>query len=415
MKFYIETFGCTANFGNSQDVAEALQEMGHMPSPLEEADLVIVNTCAVTEKTERRILRRLRSLQGERLVIAGCLQVALPESVSRICCRKRLGLLNRSTAAEIAGHHPIAGRANSISPSPRQDLCGIINISEGCTGVCSYCIVRKARGGLVSRPPEDVLEAARKLGRSGCVEIQLAAQDTAAYGMDIGTCLPELLEMMENVPGNFMVRVGMMNPDTARLHLAGLIEALRSPRVFKFLHIPLQSGSDRVLKNMGRRYSSGDFLDIVKDLRSSCPDLSINTDVIVGFPGETDGDFQQTLDLIKHAQPDKVNVTRFSRRPGTAAARLYDMPDRIKKERSRALTRLWLEIAAQRNLRYVGEDLAALVTERGRGYTMKARAANYQGIVVEGDVPLGAYIKVKITGSNPFYISGRVQDERQLF
>lgn len=409
MKFYIETFGCTANLGNSQDAAEALQEMGHTPSPLDEADVVIVNTCAVTEKTERRILRRLRSLQGERLVIAGCLQVALPESVGSIRCRKRLGLLNRGAAAEILDHYPIAGRANSIYSSPRQDLCGIINISEGCNGRCTYCIVRKARGGLVSRPPEVVVDAARKLERSGCVEIQLAAQDTAAYGMDIGTCLPELLEMIKTVPGNFMVRIGMMNPDTARLHLAGLIEALRSPRVFKFLHIPLQSGSDRVLKNMGRRYSSGDFLDIVKDLRSSCPDISINTDVIVGFPGETQRDFLQTLELIKRVQPDKVNVTRFSRRPGTAAARLYDMPDRIKKERSRALTRLWLEIAAQRNLRYVGEDLAALVTERGRGHTMKARAANYQGIVVDGDVPLGACIKVKITRSNPFYISGRVE------
>jgi len=255
------------------------------------------------------------------------------------------------------------------------------------------------------------VEAARKLVLSGCVEVQLAAQDTAAYGMDIGTSLPDLLEMMQTIQGNFMVRIGMMNPDTARQHLAGLIEALRSPRIFKFLHIPLQSGSDRVLKNMARRYSSSDFLDLVSDLRSSCPDLSINTDVIVGFPGETEGDFLQTLDIIKHAQPDKVNVTRFSRRPGTAAARLYDMPDRIKKERSRALTRLWLEIAAQRNLQYVGEDLAALVTERGRGHTMKARAVNYQGIVVEGDVPLGAYIKVKITESNPFYISGRVQDE----
>jgi len=411
MKFYIKTFGCTANFGNSQDAAEALQEMGHTPSPLEEADVVIVNTCAVTEKTERRILRRLRSLQGDRLHIAGCLQVALPESVDSIRCRKRLGMLNRSAAAEIADHYPSADRASSMSTSPRQDLCGIINISEGCTGGCSYCIVRKARGGLVSRQPEDVMEAARKLVHSGCVEIQLAAQDTAAYGMDIGTCLPDLLGMMQTLQGNFMVRIGMMNPDTARLHLAGLIEALRSPRVFKFLHIPLQSGSDRVLKNMGRRYSSRDFLDLVKDLRSSFPDLSINTDIIVGFPGETEGDFLQTQDLIKHVQPDKVNVTRFSRRPGTAAAKLYDMPDRIKKERSRALTRLWLEIAAQRNLRYVGEDLAALVTERGRGHTMKARAANYQGIVVEGDAHLGACIKVKITGSNPFYISGRVENE----
>ena len=415
MKFYIETFGCTANLGNSQDAADALQKMGHRPSSLEDADAVIVNTCAVTEKTERKILRRLRQLQGKRLVVAGCLFAALPESIRPISCRERLGLLDRSAARKIADlfEDPLIIRPSSSFQCPprvplaaRQDLCGVVNIAEGCNGGCSYCIVRKARGNLTSCRPEEVVGATEKLARSGIAEVQLAAQDTAAYGIDIGTGLPDLLEKVTEIPGRFMVRVGMMNPDTVRPILEDLIASFCNPKVYRFLHLPLQSGSDRILKSMGRRYSAGDFLKIAEAFRSSIPDLSLITDVIVGFPGETEDDFLQTVDLIKLLQPDKVNVTRFSPRPGTAAARWYDMPDRIKKDRSRVMTRLWMEIAAQRNRCLEGRIAEALVTERGRNGTMKARSANYAGIVVSGAPHLGSWCKISILRSNPFYLEG---------
>ena len=204
-----------------------------------------------------------------------------------------------------------------------------------------------------------------------------------------------------------MLRVGMMNPNSALCIQEELIRAFHSPKIYKFLHIPVQSGSDRILKSMGRGYSAKDFTEIVDAFRSAYPEITIVTDIIVGFPGETDLDFIETLDFIKFLQPDKVNVTRFSRRPGTAAALLYDMPDRIKKDRSRELTRLWLEIAAKRNREYMDRVLDAVVTECGRRGTMKARAANYLGIVVEGNPKLGSSIKAEVTGSNPFYISAR--------
>ena len=410
MKFYIETYGCTANFGNSQDMAEALQEMGHISSALDEADAVIVNTCAVTEKTERKILRRLSLLQGKRLVVAGCLCTALPESIRLINCRERLGLLSRSAAGKITDlFDECAPHAPQVALAARRDLCGIVNIAAGCNGGCSYCIVRKARGKLVSRDPVEVVEAVRKLVGSGIAEVQLAAQDTAAYGLDRGTCLPELINKVTDVPGRFMVRVGMMNPDTARPVLMELMQAFHSPKVYRFLHMPVQSGSNRVLESMGRRYTAEDFLGIVDAFRAKFQDLSIITDVIVGFPGETEEDFRQTLELIKSLQPDKVNVTRFSRRPGTRASMLYDMPDRIKKDRSRELTRLWLEIAFTRNRRYVGQVLDARVTECGRGATMKARSANYTGIVVSGAPDLGRLCKIRIIGWNSFYLDGILQ------
>ncbi len=402
--------------GNSKEAEAALMEMGHLPSSEGMADAVIVNTCAVTEKTERKIKRRLRQLQGGRLVIAGCLTTALPDALEDIECCKMVGLLGRSAALEVSslfedGSALFGGglgvvRDRCPDRSSRQDACGIVNIAEGCVGHCSYCVVKKARGGLISREPEEVADEVERLVASGFAEIQLAAQDTAAYGLDIGTNLAELLAKVNEVPGEFMIRVGMMNPNTVVPILDELIAAFRIPRVFKFIHIPVQSGSDIVLRNMQRKYSSKDFLYIVDSFRESIGDLSVHTDIIAGFPGETDDDFRQTLDLIKLLDPDKVNVTRFSRRPGTPAAQAYDMPDRFKKERSRELTRQWMEIAAKKNLRYVEETLKALVTERGRGRTMKARSANYIGVVFPGAPELGGWRKIRIVRSNPFYLEG---------
>ena len=415
MKFYIETYGCTANFGNSQDMAEALQKLGHIPSPLDEADIVIVNTCIVTEKTERKILQRLQLLQGERLVVAGCLPAALPESIRHIAC-ERMGLLSGSAAARVSDLFGnslsctyAAGKSIALS-AEIEDLCGIVNIAEGCNGVCSYCIVRMARGRLVSRKPDDVVCDVQNLAAGGVVEIQVSAQDTAAYGSDRGTNLAELLERLVQVPGDFKLRVGMMNPNSALCIQEELIRAFHSPKVYRFLHIPVQSGSDRILKSMGRRYSAKDFMNIVDAFRSDHPNITIITDVIVGFPGETDLDFIATMDLMESLKPDKVNVTKFSRRPGTVAARLYDMPDRIKKDRSREITRLWQKIAAQRNRRYQDKVLDAVVTECGRRGTMKARAGNYLGIVVKGVPLLGSHIRIEVTETNPFFVYGREVD-----
>ena len=282
-------------------------------------------------------------------------------------------------------------------------------MAEGCNGSCSYCIVRKARGRLVSRKIDDVAKDVEMLAAREIVEVQISAQDTASYGSDQGTNLAELLERLVQVPRNFMLRVGMMTPNCALSIQKELISAFRSPKIYKFLHIPVQSGSDRILKSMGRRYSAKDFMETVDAFRSAYPEITIITDVIVGFPGETGFDFIATLDLIKSLQPDKVNVTKFSRRPGTVAARLYDMPDRIKKDRSREMTRLWQQIAAQRNRCYRGDVLDALVTEQGRNGTMKARAKNYLGIVINDRPKMGSFIKVRITDSNPFYVSGSLE------
>lgn len=424
MKFYIETFGCTANQGNSQDLARALQEAGHIQTSLDQADAVIVNTCAVTEKTERKVLRRLSQLQGDRLIVAGCLSVAVPESINGIRCRARYGLLDQSSAADISALFGVLlispaermpeGPGPGAFPAglcPSDSLCAVVNVAEGCNGSCSYCIVSRARGRLKSRSVEDVAAEVEGLVATGAAEVQISAQDTASYGSDIGTDLGRLLDRLAEIPGDFRLRVGMMNPNSALLIKDQMIAVYQRPKIYRFLHIPVQSGSDEILRSMGRRYSAADFLNIAGAFRSSFPKITIITDVIVGFPGETDEDFLETLQLIERLDPDKVNITRFSARPGTAAASKYDMPDRIKKDRSRVLTRLWLDIAARRNMQYEGRILEARITERGRDGTMKARAENYLGIVIKCQPRLGSTIKVLVEESNAFYVSGRIVKE----
>jgi threonylcarbamoyladenosine tRNA methylthiotransferase CDKAL1 len=411
MKFYIETYGCTANHGNSHEAAAALMEMGHHQSTLNDSDLVLINTCAVTEKTERHMIKRLQQLEGKRLLIAGCLPMTSQETIEDIHCLDKVGILNRSLAREIGEKYAPYSGEKILWPEQKQrdDLCGVVNISEGCIGKCSYCIVRKARGRLASKPPEEIAKCINAHLKSGMVEIQLASQDTAAYGKDIDSSLPFLLKEIAKIPGKFMIRVGMMNPTTVKPILGQLIESYGDEKIYKFLHLPVQSGSDSVLGSMNRGYTAEDFFDITARFRNAFPELTLSTDVIVGFPGETKEDFQATEDILRWVKPEKVNITRFSRRPHTAAWKMKDMPDHIKKARSRRLTKLWHEIAMDKNSSYLGRSIQVLVTECGKGMTMKARSQNYREIVIEGTPELGTYHKVEVVGFNPFYLKGEIQ------
>jgi MiaB-like tRNA modifying enzyme len=412
MRFYLETYGCAANRGNSEAFASALVDAGHRRSSQEEAQLVIVNTCAVTERTERKILRRLSELQGERLVVAGCLPSAIPEAVRDLRCREVLGILSAPSGRRIGEALP---PEPGLPGSGRQarDRCAVVNISEGCAGRCSYCIVRRARGLLRSKTVQEVAKEVRRRLKEGAVEVQLASQDAAAYGLDLGSSLPELIDAVAEIDGDFRIRVGMMNPDQLKPILEDLISSFDDPKVYKFLHLPVQSGSAEVLQSMRRGYAPQDFLSMAARLRAAFSDLTLYTDVIAGYPGETEEDFAATEELIKRAEPNKVNVTMYSPRPGTEASRLKDMPSRFKKDRSRRMTRLWKEIAGLRNGRYLGDEIVAQVTEMGREGTVMARSANYRKIVIFKPLHLGSVRRFKIVKTTPFYLEGEEVESRE--
>ncbi len=246
----------------------------------------------------------------------------------------------------------------------------------------------------------------RALGE-GTKEILVTSQDTAAYGMDGNDRLPDLLKAICDLPGDFRVRVGMMNPDNLSEILDGTVEAYRHPKVYRFLHLPVQSGSDRVIGEMGRAYSSQAYMDMVGRMRSSLPDLTLSTDVITGFPGETEDDHRMTVGMMERLRPNIINVTRFSRRPGTVADLMKgQVPGWVSKERSRELTRLRFRISSEINASKVGRTYSVLIDEKGKGNSVMARTDDYLPVVIKGDHELWQRVDVTITGYASTHLYG---------
>jgi threonylcarbamoyladenosine tRNA methylthiotransferase CDKAL1 len=251
----------------------------------------------------------------------------------------------------------------------------------------------------------------RKAVGNGSKEVLLTAQDTGCYGFDIGTDLPHLLDEVVKVSGDFRIRVGMMNPDSLREVLRPLIEQYHSSKVYKFLHLPVQTGSDRILESMGRGYSVKEFEEQVQLFRHEHPNLTLSSDVIIGFPGESDEDHRSTVDLIKRVRPNILNVTRFSPRPSTEAAEMKgQVVSRIAKDRSRELARLRFEIAAEIHAARKGEVVEGLVTEPGKGSTVICRDDGYVPIVLQGPRHMGERLRLIITGSTATHLLAAVED-----
>ncbi|MCD6106328.1 MAG: tRNA (N(6)-L-threonylcarbamoyladenosine(37)-C(2))-methylthiotransferase, partial [Thermoplasmata archaeon] len=272
-------------------------------------------------------------------------------------------------------------------------------------GACSYCITKVARPRLRSYRPELIVENVKRALAMGYREIRLTAPDTAAYGRDIGSSLPELLEMVAGLEGDFMVRVGMMNPNTASRIWDDLMKVYSHPRVFKFLHLPVQSGDDGVLRDMRRGYTVEEFEELVRDFRSRHEGL-LSTDVIVGYPTEDEEAFRNTVELVGKVRPDILNITRFSRRPGTPAWRLKPLPSQELKRRSRLLTELHRRISLENNSRFVGRRMRVLVLEEGKGGTVLARAPSYRPVVLDA-AHLGEWVEAEIVDYSFVYLRGR--------
>ncbi|MFQ6135744.1 MAG: tRNA (N(6)-L-threonylcarbamoyladenosine(37)-C(2))-methylthiotransferase [Candidatus Hydrothermarchaeales archaeon] len=416
MKVYFETYGCTMNRGDTE-VMKGLVEGSHeIVGDVKDSDIVVLNSCGVIGYTERKILKRISSLD-KKVIVAGCLPKIDLESVKDskvegILSNKSLALINEAIDSVAKGEEFV--NLDSIERPHMLKRRGgfpiaIVPIAEGCLGHCTYCGTRFARGRLESFPMEFIVEEV-----SGCIprgyrEIQLTAQDTGVYGADIGADLAKLLDRVSRIEGGFRVRVGMMNPRYVLNYLEELIAAFGSEKVYKFLHLPVQSGSDGILEDMERGYSVREFLEIVEAFRKSFPDLTLSTDVIVGYPTEGDDAFRDTYNLVEKIRPDILNITRFSPRPKTRAAKLKDVPDRIKKDRSRALTKLSQKIGFEINKGWIDREVNILVTEEGRGDTLLARTDTYKQVIVK-NLGLGEFGRTKIEDATPSYLIGELLD-----
>jgi len=410
VKVFIETFGCTANVGDEMRMRAVLKNEGHEIVEAREADVVIVNTCTVTKRTELNVIKRLKELnkEGKEVIVAGCMAAAQPELVKSILGED----VKLVTPKDVIGGY-------SEEQGLGLEFGGVIStipIAMGCVGKCSYCIVKQARGELRSYEPEKICKTVKSFVERGAKEIRITSQDCSAYGWDRSGWatatqlkLPELLEMVTSVEGDFRIRVGMMNPFTVIHILDELLEAFESEKIFKFFHVPVQSGSDKVLSDMRRSYKAADFIEIVKSIRKRFEYCTICTDFIVGFPTETEEDFFSSLNLLEAVKPEKVNITKFSPRPLTEASKLKDLLEREKKRRSRIFSAVYHRIAFEKNKELAGRKLPVLVTEKGKKGGVIARDTSYRTIVIKNYLPLGATCKVQVKDAKSTYLVGEVQ------
>jgi MiaB-like tRNA modifying enzyme len=412
VRVYVEAYGCTQNYGEARHIQEALAGTGHSIAAEEgEADAHVLVTCTVVETTERKMVRRMQALAeyGKPLVVAGCMAAAQRDRVRSVVPRAKLLPPRRwPQIVELLGADTTCGgRVAEIESQAFGWHDAIVPIAQGCAGRCTYCITRVARGRVASYRVGDLVAQVRHHVERGTKEVKLTGQDTAAYGRDSGTNLAKLLEAIVPIEGDFRVRVGMADPLTVLPIVDELVQAYESEKVFKFLHLPVQSGDDAVLEAMKREYTVADFESIVTAFRRTFPDLSLSTDVIVGFPGETEEQFDATMDLVRRVRPDIVNVTRFSPRPGTPAATMSgQIVGWRAKQRSRRLTGLRFAIAKEAHGRFVGREVDILTTEPGKEGSILARTNEYRQVVLHDDVEIGEFHRARIDAAGPTDLHG---------
>ncbi len=409
MRYFVESYGCTMNYGEGEQLSKKMDSLGHVRvDSVSEADIVILNTCTVVETTEKNMIRRMGDLkrQGKKVIVTGCMakvqpkriMIRLPDSI--IIPPDRYDEFADLVSEEYGCSEPVA--------APKYGMSAILPIAQGCLGNCSYCITRFARGHLRSYPEDELVKEFDTMLDQGAKEILITAQDTACYGKDIGTDLPHLIERFLEREGDYRIRIGMMNPNFLGPIADRLIDLMEDRRLYRFLHIPVQSGSDDVLRNMRRRYTAEEFLDLVERMRARCPDISISTDMITGFPGETEDDHRKSVELIRKLHADTVNITRFSVRPGTDAASMKDqIQGNVSKERSTELTETKMEVEYGVNEKLIGRRFRVLVTEKGKEGTVITRTENYRPVGIDEDIPLGTFLDVEVTSCASTYVVGK--------
>jgi threonylcarbamoyladenosine tRNA methylthiotransferase CDKAL1 len=289
----------------------------------------------------------------------------------------------------------------------KNSVVEIIPIATGCLGECTYCKTRFARGKLFSYDPKAIKQQFESALAEGIKEIWLTSQDCGAYGKDINSSLPELLNELLEVKGDYRIRLGMLNPNHALEFLDGLVIILKHPNMFKFIHLPVQAGSNKVLKAMNRKYTIEEFVKIVKKLRKEIPMLTIATDIICGFPDESEEDFNKTYELLEKLKIPVVNITKFCPRKGTPAFRLAKLNTKIVKKRSKQLVDLQARIID--NKEWVGWKGKIIIDENGKDGSVVGRNDYYKPVILkDSKIRIGSVIKVEITCSKQHYLEANL-------
>lgn len=419
MKVFIDTYGCTFNKADSQIMAGTLKDDNiDLVETLEEADVIILNSCYVKLPTENKVTYKIQNIQKEfpdkKIIITGCMVEIDPEKLEKIAPNcSWIGPHQLDKVTEVV-EKSFDGDTLHVCGFSKKSKVGlskvkdnphihIIQICEGCIGACTFCCTRFARGPLNSYPISEIKKEAEKAISEGSVEIQLTAQDTGAFGRDTGEKLSDLIKEIANINGDFRIRIGMMHPKHMMDDVDEIIEAFKLPNVYKFLHLPIQSGSDKVLNEMNRNYTSSEFLSIVNKFKKEIPNITIATDIIVGYPTETDEDFKKTCEILNEFKPGIVHLSKYQHRKGAISNSLKEIPVDVMKKRSKYITNIKSEITESENKLLLNSIQKGLVIEKGSKGGFIAKSDSYIPIVVQ-DAEIGKFYDLKITEVTSTYL-----------
>ncbi|MBM4441272.1 MAG: tRNA (N6-isopentenyl adenosine(37)-C2)-methylthiotransferase MiaB [Candidatus Rokubacteria bacterium] len=431
-KLHLITYGCQMNEYDSERVAGLLRDHRYELTDSEaDADLILVNTCAIREKAEDKVFSKLGQLgqlkarrPGITVGVMGCMAQLHTKEIQRRAPQVDLvfgspaiarvaELVERAKHGRVLeiGEAPLVKITAKPAGAPR--LKAFVTVMEGCEKHCTFCVVPTTRGRERSHPPAAILAEVRGLVAEGCREVTLLGQTVNAYGRDLDppTDLAALMAAVNDVEGLARIRFTTSNPYNLTPRMIAAVRDV--PKVCEWFHLPLQSGSDRILARMSRGYTSAGYLRLIDELRRAVPDISLSTDLIVGFPGETEADFAATLALVDEVAYDNVFVFRYSPRPGTPAATMPDqVPAEVKAERNARLLEVTTRAAHARSLRRLGEAVEVLVDgvakknagERS-GRTRCNRVVNFDA---RGRVAAGDLARVRITDVLPHSLRGEL-------
>ncbi len=432
---YVRSFGCQLNVSDGEKIKGLLKRIGYdFTDDEKQADIIILNTCAVRESAEERvfgIIGSMKKLKEEKpsliMGLAGCMtaQEHVAEKIKKsypqidfIMGTSAINSLPKLLLDCLKGEKFSAdtGEYDDFSENPEQvresTFKASVPIMFGCNNFCTYCIVPYVRGRERSRKPEDIINEVRNLVSNGYKEIMLLGQNVNSYGKDLGNNMtfPALLREINKIDGDFIIRFMSSHPKDASQELIDTI--FSCDKIAKHLHLPLQSGSNSVLERMNRRYTIEQYSETVDYIRSNDPDFSLTTDIIVGFPNETDSEFRETLDIIKRIRYDNIYSFIYSRRTGTKASEIVDtIPEEVKSLRMRELLEIQREVSTENYKRFVGRRMRILVDGVSKKRTGYITGKSNEFIIAEfaGDKSMiGSFVEIEVTDSMNWAVSGRI-------
>uniref|UniRef100_A0A8C3BH52 tRNA-t(6)A37 methylthiotransferase n=1 Tax=Cairina moschata TaxID=8855 RepID=A0A8C3BH52_CAIMO len=434
-KIWIRTWGCSHNNSDGEYMAGQLAAYGYkITDNSAEADLWLLNSCTVKNPAEDHFRNSIKKAQegNKKVVLAGCVPQAQPRQDYlkglSIIGVQQIDRVVEVVEETIKGHSVrllgqkkdngkrLGGARLDLPKIRKNPLIEIISINTGCLNACTYCKTKHARGDLASYPIEELVDRAKQSFQEGVCEIWLTSEDTGAYGRDIGTDLPTLLwKLVEAIPEGAMLRLGMTNPPYILEHLEEMAKILNHPRVYAFLHIPVQSASDSVLMDMKREYCVADFKRVVDFLKEKVPGITIATDIICGFPGETDEDFQETMKLVEQYRFPSLFINQFYPRPGTPAAKMHQVPAAVKKQRTKDLSQLFHSYNPYDHK--VGERQRVLVTEESfdSNYYVAHNPFYEQVLVPKDPVLMGKMVEVNIYEAGKHFMKGQPVSDARVY